>query len=140
QIGGVFIEKQILPYNTIKYLLNNEFMDKSKILSVNKASYTLDKSKLANVMKELRILFPEPKIIQVPDIYDQDKLVDVYETDYYKIIGNCLIGSLGKRFDTTDNGFITNSYETVCASFFDATENGLDFNVNMVNDLYFARI
>ena len=73
QLGGVHFPRQILSHNVVKYLLNNKYMTKDKIMLEKKASYFIKKETFANFFVELRKIFPEP---------EKNKL------DYFKIIAN----------------------------------------------------
>jgi len=101
-LGFVYFKKQILSHNIVKYLLKNNYLDKSQILLVKKASYHINYNILANFIKDLRILFPNNS--------DINNL-------RFKSMSLCFIGSFGKRYNTKDSGFVTNSYDSVCISF-----------------------
>ena len=118
------VQKQIMSYHLVQYLLEENILSKDKIILFRKASYKVDCTHLKNFMTQLMEIFPR-------DIYDK----------HAKLLCNSFIGSLGKKFIHSDKGFITNDFETVCATFWQNAdkENQSDFNFTNLGDLYFVR-
>jgi hypothetical protein len=129
QLGGIKINKQIVPYILVDYLLKKKYIDKSKILAVKKASYRFDKKIIADFIKLLLEIFPKS------DNPDED------QSKYFKILACCFSGMLGRRYSTIDYGFVTNDYKTMCASYFQYNnKNNYHWNSNTIDDLHFIRL
>lgn len=121
--SGVIYQKQILSYIEIIYLLENNYMDKSKILLVRKASHYISCDPIAEFMEIILQMFPR---------HTDNKTMK----DINKSLGCCFIGTLGKRYTTQDKGFMTNSYDTVCGMYFQYPEG---FHMTPIEDIYFVR-
>jgi hypothetical protein len=119
-LGGIHIKKQVVGYNFVKYLLENKFITIDKILFVKKASYNVKKEIYATFIKELKEMFGEDSI-------------------EYKSLAHCFIGNLGKRYNSSDCGFVSDDWATVSASYHEYSKLG-EWNVKTVGGLHFVRV
>lgn len=117
QLGGLRIPKCIMSYIGVKYLIDNGYMDKESIICMKKASYVLDRNNFAEYIKFLKETFDEAT---------------------FKVMACHWIGQFGKRFQSSDEGFITNDFDTACASYFDNTRN--HWSMSTLEDLHFVRV
>lgn len=76
-LGGVVIEKQVLGWNCVKYLLEKQYITKEQILYVKKSSYFIDRNIFANFIKKLKEIFGNHE-------------------EAFKMLAVCFIGGLGK--------------------------------------------
>ncbi len=120
-LGGLRIHKKVYGYNLVNYLLSNKYIDKSKILFFKKASYSFSAEVLSEFLKKIRSTFAT-------------------EDDIFKALSVCFIGGLGKRFQTTDQCFITDDWETVCASFVDHKKENNLWSVQSLENLHFVKV
>lgn len=121
QLGGIKIHKQVYGYNLVSFLLSKSYIDKSKILFFKKASFNLSSEIFSEFLQTIRDLFPE-------------------DDNIFKALSVCFIGGLGQRFRTSDQCFITDDWETVCASFVDHKKENNAWSVQSLEDLHFVKI
>ena len=113
------IQKQVLSYTFVNYLLEHKYITKKDILLVRKASSKVDHEYISQFMQ-----------------FIAEKLPRSIWGDSSKAMGNCFIGGLGQKYSTSDKGFITNDIDTVMAMRFLYPEN---FSMVELNDIYFIR-
>ena len=119
KLGGVFIPRMVVTSHFLKYLLDNDYINKDKILLVKKASYTLDKGIFREFFLKIRDLFPDDNVFK-------------------KLYCN-FIGELGKKYIKSDYGFITDSVDVVSASYYDSIQLNREFSTQNIKKLYFVR-
>lgn len=117
------LQKQIMPYNLVKYMLDNNLIKKENILCVRKASRCF------------------PAEIESKFMTD---LINIINRETYgdnaKLMSNSYIGKLGKKYNKSDKSFITTNFDVVCGMFYQKfNENDFQFNCNKINDFFFAR-
>lgn len=124
KFSGLDIQKQIMSYQLVQYLLDNEFIQKSDILLFRKASFGIKCKTLKKFMTDIMDAFPRDKY-----------------GDHAKLLCNSFIGGLGRKYVNVDKGFVTNDFETVCAMFYQNEERDKvnAFTFTELDGMYFVR-
>lgn len=122
ELGGVVIEKQVMGWNLVTYLLENKYITKEHILYFKKSSYSIDRKIFSDFIIKIGELFPNN------------------EDTIFKTLCNNFIGGLGRRFDSQDKGFITNDWQMVSASYYEFCKGNDNWNCKTVGDLHFVRV
>lgn len=117
------IKKQIISADYAKYLLDNKYINTTDILLVRKASGFLSCNKLKLMVKFILKKFKGDEW-----------------NDMTKQMINYFIGSFGKRYNQTDQGFITTDINMLLCMFYKCNEENKYFSFNRMNDLFFCRI
>lgn len=125
QLGNVFIPQQIVGQNFIHFVLERGYMDKDNILFQRVATYSTSASTFSKFMQTIR-----------DHKFNDDESVNKMMV---KTLSNCFIGGLGKKYKTTDKGFVTDAWDYVCQSHTKDIKENDNWTVTSIGGLHFVR-